>query len=289
MRKAFFILICCGMTYVNGISQENLSLEKASGGAKAFSHLGVSLELLSTTGIGAELSTPLSSNFTLRGGISLLPYNYKDKFSVNRDEDAFSQLDNVMSQPDIKSQLEKEGLPTRSSEISSDVDIKAKLKMFNGKILVDYHPWADRSFHLTAGLYIGRDKWITTTGKMEQIVEILDVLKANGYSNYENQVLYEGEGGDYELKGSDIRNINASFEANAVKPYLGIGFGRAIPKKRIGVAFDLGVFYHGKAKLTSTNENIQKMIESELKGVNETLEKIPIYPVVSLRLTGRIL
>ena len=55
-------------------------------------------------------------------------------------------------------------------------------------------------------------------------------------------------------------NDDGSFDGklvmgNTIKPYLGIGIGRTIPKNRVGVRFELGMVYQGKYSLSSPNIN----------------------------------
>ena len=41
-------------------------------------------------------------------------------------------------------------------------------------------------------------------------------------------------------------NVSGGLKVSGFRPYLGLGFGRAVPKKRVGVMFELGVQFHGK-------------------------------------------
>jgi hypothetical protein len=68
-----------------------------------------------------------------------------------------------------------------------------------------------------------------------------------------------------------------------------LGFGRAVPKNRIGVQFDLGALFHGTPKLTSGNSEVQKLLDAEINGnIVNIMEKVKIYPVMSLKITYRI-
>ena len=282
MKKKIIATLMCCMAACSIISAQET--------VKAFSHLSVGLEFLSTTGFGLELATPLHPNFALRGGISLLPYSYNTTFDIPIDGGIKGQINDAINQDptgQIKSILEQKGLPTKAEDINTGFNTTATLGMVNGKILLDYYPWAKHSFHLTAGVYIGETKLIKIKGKMEQAFGVLNVLNDNGF-NYFNDVYYNDIENGYQITGKDISDINGAVSITSVKPYFGLGFGRAVPKSRVGVTFEIGAFYQNTPKLTSDNSNIQKYIDTQLSGVTDVLNKLSIYPVVSLKLNLRI-
>ena len=99
--------------------------------------------------------------------------------------------------------------------------------------------------------------------------------------------------------------IDLRLRTNSVKPYLGVGFGRAIPKKRLNVAFDLGVQFHGTPQvqgLAAANGQTQwtdlgvENFDSDYFGQNfvndlddalKIVHKVKVWPVLNIRLTGR--
>jgi len=276
-KKIIATLMCC---------MAACSIVSAQDTVKVVGHLSAGLEFFSTTGFGLELATPLSTNFALRSGISLLPYSYNTTFDIPIDAGIKGQIDNALNDyPEIASILKQNGLPARAEDISTDFNTTASLGLFNGKILLDYYPLAEYSFHFTAGVYIGATKLVKIKGKMDQAVDVLNVLKDNGFDFFKD-VYYQGN--DYHITGYDISDISGTVTINSVKPYLGLGFGRAVPKSRVGVTFEIGAYYQNTPKLTSDNSNIQKYIDTQLSGVTDVLNKLSIYPVVSLKLNLRI-
>ena len=110
------------------------------------------------------------------------------------------------------------------------------------------------------------------------------------------------EMGDYFVTPNPAQNgnVNAYAKVNSFRPYLGIGFGRAVPKNRIGCQFDLGVQFWGKPdvfvptynKATRTYQD--EKIDADNAGndagkVLKTISKFSVYPVLNFRLVGRIL
>jgi len=276
MNKKFFttllgfIIICAG-----------ISAQKT---AKASGHLAVGVEA-STTGFGLELATPMGSHFALRGGVSLFPaYSYDDNFNVNLTESFKTQFNEfVASDPELASALEQQGIKS-ANDINTDIKATATLNFLNGKILIDIYPWAKYAFHITGGVYIGRSDIIKVKGKMDQAANILGQLPPK----YSDIPLITNDEKDYELTGNDIRNMQGVLRVNSVKPYLGIGFGRAVPKSRVGMSFEIGAFYQGTPEFVGNSSNVQKLIDAELTGVTDVIKKIPVYPVISLKLNLRI-
>ena len=254
-----------------------------------FSKIAIGVELFSTTGFGLEVATPLHKNFALRGGITLFPLKRTfNGLSVDLDQSTIDDIDNkILSRPEIKQDLENRGLPTSLSSIDNNIEASLRLGLVNGKLLVDYYPAARVPFHLTAGAYFGDNKLVSLGAKLpRQTFQILDVL-ANHGENYFDTPIAEGEG--YAVTPRDLRNPDIAIKTNAVKPYFGLGFGRAVPKNRVGVQFDMGAYFHGTPKLTSSNANIQKMIDAEMdSGVTDILEKLKFWPVMSLRISCRL-
>jgi len=260
----------------------------------SYGHLSLGLELISTTGAGVELAAPLGSHFALRGGFSLLPYTYKTTFGVNVDESIINEIDDALNaHPATVAELAQMGLPTRAEDVNTDVNLTASLNLANGKFLFDYYPWARYSFHLTGGVYIGSSRLVKLEGAMAQVNEFLNVLKTNGLKDNDGidfvdktYIIDEEKG--YQLSGNDLKDMTVALKINSVKPYFGLGFGRATPKSRVGVSFEIGAFYQGTPQIVSENKNIQKLIDGELDDVTKAMKYLSVYPVVSLKLNIRL-
>ncbi len=267
---------------------------------KPFQHLGVGIEV-GTTGIGFQIASPINSQFTLRAGLALFPFTYSTNFDIDYGTN-FSQADwngilntDVPGYGSIGQILEENHLPT---QLEDDVKLDAKLGLINGKILVDFYPSKKSSFHLTAGLYMGKSKLITVTGYVPtDIKEISDFLDEEPYKTAIDEAGYGhfslNSGiviGDYTITPDNEGKVDASIKINGVKPYVGFGFGRAVLKKRIGAQFELGAMFHGKPKVVSNNKDTQDLLKSEMdgSGFTDIMNKITVYPVMTFRLNGRI-
>jgi len=311
-KKIFTTFLCCTTLWMSmmaqeianpttgmGLSTNNSNWEFATPGtpeepavmpppqktASAFNHLAIGVELFSTTGFGLEVGTPLSPHFALRGGFSMLPYSYGATFDGVVDQSILEDIDNTIDiEPAIRSALAQKGLPTRATDVSTDMNVGVSLNP-TGKILIDYYPSSKYTFHITAGAYFGSGKMIKLKGRMDEAVDVLNVLKDYGYDYLDDIYVIDD---NYQLTGRDVMDIRGALKVNAVKPYFGLGFGRAVPKKRVGVNFEIGVVYHGTPKITSESQNIQRLIDNELSEVMDVLKDYPIYPIISFKLTVRL-
>lgn len=116
------------------------------------------------------------------------------------------------------------------------------------------------------------------------------------YNNDVEAGLYPGaekigvELGDYLLEPDDDGNVQASIKTASFKPYLGIGFGRAVPKKRVGFMFDLGVQFWGTPKVYCFDKRLtDEDTNGGDGGIIKTISKIKVYPTMNFRICGRIL
>ena len=82
--------------------------------------------------------------------------------------------------------------------------------------------------------------------------------------------------GDYTIPVDKNGNVSGGLKVSNFRPYVGLGFGRAVPKKRLGVMFELGVQFHGKPDVYPDDT------------FSKIMDKLTVYPVMKIRLCGRI-
>ena len=82
-------------------------------------------------------------------------------------------------------------------------------------------------------------------------------------------------------------------KVNNFRPYLGLGFGRLIPKNRIGFRFEMGVQFHGKPKVYADGVNADDLLNQLDEEASDDITKImndfKVWPVIKLSFRGRIL
>jgi hypothetical protein len=99
--------------------------------------------------------------------------------------------------------------------------------------------------------------------------------------------------GDFMLTPNG-EQIKGFVKVKGFKPYLGVGFGRAVPKKtRLAFAMDMGVQFWSTPKFfveqnTGQVELEKKDVGNSDGGFVKVMSKIKVYPCLNFRLTGRI-
>lgn len=246
-----------------------------------FTHLGGSLSV-GTDGIGIDVATPITPYLSLRAGVSFFP-----RISYTKDDITYKR----------KVRWDNSGNPTSdasypSIEREGTGSVEAKLNKIDGKILFDAYPFGlKNSFHVTAGLFMGTGDIVTASFTQDPKVPI-----GGG-------IVKTIDGDDwFVMPDPTTGQIDLRLKTNSIKPYLGIGFGRAIPKKRVNVAFDLGVQFHGTPKLEgyasangqyqwteleASNFDFGDSFKEDVEDALDIIHKVTIWPVLNIRVTGR--
>ena len=201
-----------------------------------------------------------------------------------------------------------QNIKTMPNSVNMDGEILGQSQF---KFLVDVFPFKSTTFHATVGFYCGNGtiaNFYTTDCKNElsmatrynQYLANQKYTITNNYTGAQEVIAFgdklEGKIGD---NGTVIRPngevMTGYCKVNSFRPYLGIGFGRAVPQKtRLAFACDLGVQFWGTPKLyiSQTDDNgvaYDKEIQPEDLGSGlKTLGKLTVYPCLNFRLTGRI-
>ena len=237
-----------------------------------FDHLSVGVSV-GTDGIGFDLAAPISDYAAVRGGFSFMPTIKVDKtIHLKRDVNTYYQ----------------------------DIKIQGKSKIFDGKLLLDFYPFKTSSFHLTAGAFFGGEEFANIVNKSP-------ILKNPADYGTLGLIVGTAPNPEYEIITDLKGNAKIKLKSNGFKPYLGLGFGRAVQKNsRLGFSFDAGVKFWGEpgvyAKARDFNnplaqweenhrfryEDLGSKDDKDLKDAFETIEKIKVYPILNLRLTYRI-
>ena len=222
-----------------------------------FNHLAVNAHV-ATTGVGVELSTPITKFITMRAGVTCMP-----GFSFNAEVDGQYYVNNTRR--------------------DFTVDLDANLKRTQGSVIFNVYPLAKAkvcsSFFLAAGLYFGGDKLVKINGHSDEIAEKINQFNGNPYI----------ELGDYKLPVDENGNVKGGLKVQKVRPYLGLGFGRYVPKKRISVTGELGVQFHGHIKPYTSEGEIEAFDElTEKDDWKKVMDKLTVYPMLKIVISGRI-
>lgn len=255
-RKVLFGLLL--MLCVTGMAQE----EKKD--KNFLNHLAVGVTG-GTPGVGFDVAMPLCHYVQVRAGVAFIPDIKFDTELELTDIDYYDYTSTYL----------------RDLE---EFDVEGKVGFTNGKLLFDLFPSKRSSFHLTVGAYFGSSKIVKAYNKEEgSLKEVYDYNQTAGANRIGLEL------GNYLLEPDADGNIEASIKTKSFKPYVGLGFGRAVPKKRVGFMFEMGVQFWGSPAVYCFND---KLTESDVDGddgdVLKVMSKITVYPVLNFRLCGRI-
>lgn len=159
---------------------------------------------------------------------------------------------------------EYNGLNYNRNFNTDDIDYSGKIKFSSAGLYLDYHPWKDNGFRVSAGALAGSNK-VTADGKAK-----------NGTFNI--------NGTSYSAAGQWV-SASASFPS--VQPYLGLGYGFTPKRSGVGFFADLGVAY-GKpdVKLDVSSGLLaqagQANVNAEQQDLQDKLNKLRFYPVLNI-------
>ena len=259
MKKLFMILFA-SLTVTQGANAQ-LGL---------LNHMTVGVNV-GTTGIGADIAMPVTRFFDVQAGLSIMPhFKYNTNVRLNYPIYDFNQQQQIYL---------------------NEVPVQGKLKMMNGKVMINFIPFVISSFHVTVGAYFGGSDVLEVYNRNEG--ELIAISQAN-QTIKENNLPFDEIGlklGDYLLTPDAQGNVKATMKTKSFKPYVGIGFGRGVVKsKPIGFKFDLGVMFWGTPEVF--DHNGEPLTKHDWEGkdgdVIKTISKLKVYPVLNFRLCGKI-
>ena len=88
--------------------------------------------------------------------------------------------------------------------------------------------------------------------------------------------------------------MEADFMMDPLKYYVGMGLGRCVPNKIVGLQFELGAMIYHNSVLYCQDREVGSIIDAaeglgnDAKEILEYVDKYPIYPQLTLRLSFRM-
>ena len=148
-------------------------------------------------------------------------------------------------------------------EISGeDVVSNTNIDFKNFDIKLSYHPFSN-AFKLVGGV-----GFFTSNN-----INILTTFKDNITI------------GDVEFSSDDSGEIDINFNWTKTAPYVGLGFGRVVPNKRLGFAFDLGTYFSSSPEIILDATGVIEQTEDQEALLNESFESFKFIPYASFRLS----
>ena len=239
-----------------------------------FRHYSLSIGI-GSTGISADLGTMISNHAGMRLGIDYMP---DIRHSTNLD---------LKFNGEYRSEL---------ADLPDKVEVKGKFMNNTAHALFDVYPFRNSGFHVTVGAYFAKQDKLVSVYSEDRLTlqEVADFNYRQGKyadipESYGQMALKLG---DYDIKPDRYGNADAFINVKKVRPYAGLGFGRAVPgEQRLNCQFDLGCQFWKEPEVYNgvTGERLTKEgAKGHDGGVIETISKIKVFPVISVRLSGRL-
>lgn len=225
---------------------------------------------LGTDGITIDGGVNFMPEVSVRAGLSFLPSFHR---TLERQTMA-AEINNV------------------SRELYADTDVKSSF--ITGHLLADYHPFKN-GFRVTAGLYFGSPKvnihFALTDKQTGKPITMpgQEVPSVKLEINDQNDKPVSGSPVEIKIADDSTLDLSATYR-NLVQPYIGIGYGYAVPNSRVGFTADLGMLYTGGLTIKSPN-----IISGNFDGVWQTRPEMKVIknistflPVLSIGMSIRI-
>ena len=260
-----------------------------------FNHLAVGVPIdfpFLPDGIGiVEVATTLTPHLQLRAGYSMGLLGLFTP-SVNDIRNLSPQL-----AQQIPSEIDYNGKKINIG------DSKFNLSMNTGgfKFFLDVYPGKKAGFHFTFGAFVNNPNAIQVKA------DLSTALKDAGFAPGRYNEVYFGlsdEDPTFRISPDQNGVVTAGLHTWAIRPYVGLGFGRAIdPDRRVCVSFDMGAFFWGSPILVANDYSLNPegrivaftqerlMASKDLKSLAEPMNivsKVCAYPVMKLNIFIRV-
>lgn len=239
-----------------------------------FNHVGLNVGA-GTEGISVGLAAPVTSFFEVEAGVNVMPsFKLSGDLDVDYDSSSLPQVSGV-SYPNPAT-IHVDGDFSRTT-----FNVKANLYPFGG----------GTKFFIAAGLSIGGEKIAEVSGSCDELRDFSQKLPTQELKDQFRQAVSANLAG-YNLQFDENYNVQGDIRCKKVRPYLGLGFGRLVPKNRLGMRLELGCQFMDKLKVyqNDTEIDVNKALEDAGEDdLSKFVKDLKIYPVVKFSFTGRIL
>jgi len=243
-----------------------------------FNHLSIGLNT-GLTGAGIDVAMPVHKIVTVRAGIS--GWNIGDiKFKAI----------NTASEITSMQMVEEDAI--RRAQIVDKVELAANPNFWNFYLLGEVHPFKNQPFYFSAGLFVGSQNFVHFRNTNEGALGILyDANQKVEDYNRLYRTNYPPIGlkfGDYIFTADENGNIDVRMKTNAVKPYIGVGFGQHLAKThRVSLAVDAGLLFWGTPKFV-LNNGTEIDSSGRNSGITGALKWLKAWPNIQVRVAYKI-
>ncbi|MBR1469224.1 MAG: hypothetical protein IJ605_03825 [Prevotella sp.] len=270
------IILFTMMFAAAGAKAQNADKIHAEDGLLNHLSVGISTGL---TGAGIDVVMPVHKLVTLRAGFS--GWNIGNiKFKAINTATEITEMQMVETEA------------VKRSQLVDKVELAAKPNFWNFFLLGEVHPFKNQPFYFSAGLFFGSQNFFhfrnTNEGSLgflyyaNQMVEDYNRIFRTNYPPIGLKF------GDYVFTADENGNIDVRMKTNAVKPYIGIGFGQHLAKThRVSVAVDAGLLFWGTPKFVLNNDTEIKS-SGKNSGISGALSWLKAWPNLQIRVAYKI-
>ena len=272
---SLIILIAMMFTATGAQAQDADKIHAEDG---LFNHLSVGLNT-GLTGAGIDVAMPVHKIVTVRAGIS--GWNIGDiKFKAI----------NTASEITSMQMVEEDAI--RRAQIVDKVELAANPNFWNFYLLGEVHPFKNQPFYFSAGLFVGSQNFVHFRNTNEGALGFLyDANQKVEDYNRLYRTNYPPIGlkfGDYIFTADENGNIDVRMKTNAVKPYIGVGFGQHLAKThRVSLAVDAGLLFWGTPKFV-LNNGTEIDSSGRNSGITGALKWLKAWPNIQVRVAYKI-
>ena len=243
-----------------------------------FNHLSVGLNT-GTTGFGVDVAMPVHKLVTVRAGFS----------GWNIGKIKFKAI-NTASEITSMQMVEEDAI--RRAQMVDKVELQVNPNFWNFYLLGEVHPFNNQPFYFSAGLFFGSQNFVHFENTNEGALGFLcDANQKVEDYNRLYRTNYPPIGlkfGDYIFTADENGNIDVRMKTNAVKPYIGVGFGQHLAKThRVSLAVDAGLMFWGSPKFVLNDGTVIDSSGSN-SGVTNVLSWLKAWPNLQIRVAYKI-
>jgi len=243
-----------------------------------FNHLSVGLST-GLTGTGIDVAMPVHKLITVRAGFAGMGWG-EIKFKAINTASEITQM-----------QMVEEDAIKRAQQVDK-VELAVKPNFWNFYLLGEIHPFNNQPFYFSAGLFFGSQNFIHFRNTNDGALGFLyDANQKVADYNRVFRTNYDPIGlkfGDYIFTADENGNIDVRMKTNAVKPYIGIGFGQHFAKThRVSLAVDAGLLFWGAPKFV-LNDGTEIDSSGKNAGVSNVLSWLKAWPNLEIRVAYKI-
>ena len=285
-----------------------------------FDNLNVSATL-GTTGVGLEVSAPVTKWASLRTGFTWLPsLKMPLRFDINTFSDG-KPSNNFYHVRDLVYNL-------TGIKISNTVKMKGIPHLLEYKLLVDVYPFQqNRHWHFTAGFFLGSDCFARAYNNKDampslvglniynrayeyftHVTDIYDVPLGGGnyldpdlvvklrdkFTQYGRMGVHVGDykdGTPYIMEPASDGSVSADAYVHRFKPYLGFGYAGNLDKTgKWTIGFEAGAMFWGGVPDLINQEGVNMTkdlvdVPGKVGRYISFMKCLPVYPVVELKIS----